>query len=129
MRHMLRPPGEYTIALFVACLSPVRPGRLPRWVRVRQLAALQQAARRKESYEVPHPQTRAGQSEATGMNRTGGNNASRESAPTSAANSAAAMGVTGRTVQASVRIATRLGEEARAIVETYETPQRSRPHR
>ena len=82
---------------------------------LRQRTAKQEAdalARRKELYEAPHPQARAGQSQAAGMHRKRGRDVGAGSAPTYVDSTAEILGVSTRTVQSSVQVANNLSEGA-----------------
>ena len=68
--------------------------------------------RRKTVYEKAHPETRAGASQAAGMNRALGNVAENSSA-TFAADTAAKIGITDRAVRQSIRRAQKIDPKVR----------------
>lgn len=84
-----------------------------------ELTALEhseQLARRKEIYEAMHPETKAGKSQAAGMNRSQGNNVGDKMSPTFTADTAEKMGISERTVERDVALAESLPEEVRDAV-------------
>ncbi len=76
----------------------------------------EQLARRKEIYLALHPQTKAGQAQALGMNKAKGNGVSAETAPTFAQNTAAKTNLSKRTIQEDVQIANRIAEPVRNAI-------------
>src|SRR5262249_38167042 len=72
--------------------------------------------RRKEVYEALYPEATAGQSKARGMNRALGHNVSKIISPTFTADTAKKTGVTRRTIQQDLQIATRLDEAVKAQI-------------
>ena len=74
--------------------------------------------RRKEIYESLHPETKAGQAQATGMNRAIGNNVSDKMSATLksfAQDTADKLGVSPRTVERTVQMMNGLTEDAREV--------------
>ena len=74
--------------------------------------------RRKEIYESLHPETRAGQAQAAGMNRAIGNNVSDKMSATLksfAQDTADKLGVSPRTVERTVQMMNGLTEDAREV--------------
>ncbi len=75
--------------------------------------------RRKEIYESLHPETKAGISQAAGMNRAIGNNVSDKMSSTSksfAQDTAEKLGVSPRTVERIVKVMNNLNPEAKEIL-------------
>ena len=78
--------------------------------------------RRKEIYESLHPETKAGQAQAAGMNRAIGNNASDKMSATLksfAQDTADKLGVSPRTVERTVQMMNGLTEDAREVFRHY----------
>lgn len=74
--------------------------------------------RRKEIYESLHPETKAGQAQATGMNRAIGNNVSDKMSATLksfAQDTADKLGVSPRTVERTVQMMNGLTEDTREV--------------
>ena len=74
--------------------------------------------RRKEIYESLHPETKAGQAQAAGMNRAIGNNVSDKMSATLksfAQDTADKLGVSSRTVERTVQMMNGLTEDAREV--------------
>lgn len=74
--------------------------------------------RRKEIYESLHPETKAGQAQAAGMNRAIGNNVSGKMSATLksfAQDTADKLGVSSRTVERTVQMMNGLTEDAREV--------------
>jgi hypothetical protein len=76
--------------------------------------------RRKELYEALHPEAKAGAKRADGMNRAIGKNVGEMFSPTFVADTAAKTGLTLRSVQMDVKLATDLDGTAKA--DLRETP-------
>ena len=75
--------------------------------------------RRKEIYEALHPETKAGISQAAGMNRAIGNNVSELSSPTSksfVSDTANKLGVAPRTIEQKIQIAKNVTPGAKRII-------------
>lgn len=75
--------------------------------------------RRKEIYEALHPETKAGISQAAGMNRAIGNNVSEPSSPTSKSfvcDTAGKLGVAPRTIEQKIQIAKNVTPGAKRII-------------
>lgn len=75
--------------------------------------------RRKEIYETLHPETKAGVSQAAGMNRSVGNNVREPGSPTSKSfisDTAEKLGVTPRTIAKRIQVAKNLTPETKEIV-------------
>ncbi len=88
----------------------------------------EQFLRRKEIYEMLHPETKAGVAQAAGMNRAIGNNVSAKLAPTTKAkpfveDTAEKTGMSKRTVSRLLQIANNLTAGARKIVEANDLSQ------
>lgn len=86
-----------------------------------ELSELEQAvqlARRKEIYLVMYPETKAGKSQANGMNKILGNNVAEATSATFAADTAEKTGVTDRTIRTKVQIGEALGEVADDLMGT-----------
>lgn len=83
------------------------------------IAQGEQLNRRKEIYEALHPETKAGISQAAGMNRAMGNNVSELSSVTSksfSCDTADKLGVAPRTVEQKIQIAKNVTPEAKKII-------------
>jgi len=78
---------------------------------------------RKQIYEELHPETKAGVSQAVGMNRKKGNNVSAESAPTFVADTAEKTGVSTRAIHVELQIAENLTDEVKEIIRKYDIPK------
>jgi len=76
--------------------------------------------RRKEVYEAIHPETKAGAKRAHGMHKALGHNVDDTVSPTFADDTAAKTGLTPRTIQRDVQIASDLDDEAKE--DLRETP-------
>ena len=79
----------------------------------------EQFARRKELYEMLHPETKAGAAQAAGMNRAIGNNVSAKLASTTKSfveDTAEKTGMSKRTISRLLQIANNLTEDAKRIV-------------
>ena len=75
--------------------------------------------RRKHIYETLHPETKAGQSQAAGMNRAIGNNVPENFSATSksfAEDTADKLGVTPRTIRTQIQTAKNITPEAKTII-------------
>lgn len=86
----------------------------------------EQFARRKELYEMLHPETKAGAAQATGMNRAVGNNVSAKLASTSKSfveDTAEKTGMSKRAISCLLQIANNLTPDAKRIVQANNMPQ------
>ncbi len=88
----------------------------------------EQFLRRKEIYEMLHPETKAGAAQAVGMNLAIGNNVSAKLAPTTKAkpfvqDTAEKTGMSKRTISRLLQIANNLSGDARRIVEANDMTQ------
>ena len=89
----------------------------------------EQLLRRKEIYEMLHPETKAGVAQAIGMNRALGNNISAKLAPTEkpskpfVQDTANKTGMSARSVSRLLQIANNLTADAKKIVEANAFPQ------
>jgi len=86
----------------------------------------EQLLRRKEIYEILHPETKAGAAQAAGMNRAIGNNVSANLAPTSKSfvqDTAEKTGMSKRALSRLIQIANNLGADAKRIVEANNMTQ------
>ena len=86
----------------------------------------EQLLRRKEIYEMLHPETKAGAAQAAGMNRAIGNNVSAKLAPTSKSfveDTSEKTGMSKRAVSRLLQIANNLTGDARRIVEAHNMTQ------
>ncbi len=82
-------------------------------------------ARRKELYETLNPEAKAGKAQAAGMNRAVGNNVSDKMSSTSksfAQDAADKLGVSKRTIERSVKLATDISPEAREYIHSIGDP-------
>lgn len=78
--------------------------------------------RRKEIYESLHPETKAGQAQATGMNRAIGNNVSDKMSATLKSfsqDTADKLGVSPRTVERTIQMMNGLTEDTREVFRHY----------
>lgn len=78
--------------------------------------------RRKEIYESLHPETKAGVSQAAGMNRATGKHVSDKMSPTSksfAKDTAAKLGVSARTVERTMQTMKGLTQETREVFHSF----------
>jgi len=78
--------------------------------------------RRKEIYESLHPETKAGQAQAAGMNRAIGNNVSDKMSATLksfAQNTADKLGISSRTVERTVQMMNGLTQDTREVFRHY----------
>ncbi len=78
--------------------------------------------RRKEIYEALHPETKAGQAQAAGMNRAIGNNVSDKMSATLksfAQDTADKLGVSSRTVERTVQMMNGLTQDTREVFRCY----------
>ena len=83
------------------------------------IAQGEQLNRRKEIYEALHPQTKAGISQAVGMNRSIGNNVGEIISPTSksfTSDTAEKLGVTPRTIEQKIQIAKKIAPDAKQVI-------------
>ncbi len=69
--------------------------------------------RRKEIYEAIHPETKAGQSQSIGMNKSLGNNVTEIISPTFVDDTAKKTGVSTRVIHEEIQIATNLTPESK----------------
>lgn len=86
----------------------------------------EQFLRRKEIYEMLHPETKAGAAQAAGMNRAIGNNVSDKLASTSKSfveDTSEKTGMSKRTVSRLLQIANNMTEDAKRIVQASDIPQ------
>ena len=86
----------------------------------------EQLLRRKEIYEMLHPETKAGAAQAAGMNRAIGNNVSAKLAPTTKSfveDTSEKTGMSKRAVSRLLQIANNLTGDARRIVEANNMTQ------
>ena len=86
----------------------------------------EQFARRKELYEMLHPETKAGAAQAAGMNRAVGNNVSAKLASTSKSfveDTAEKTGMSKRTISRLLQIANNLTPDAKRIVQANNMSQ------
>lgn len=86
----------------------------------------EQFLRRKELYEMLHPETKAGAAQAAGMNRAVGNNVSANLAPTSKSfveDTAKKTGVSKRAISRLLQIANNLTQDAKRIVQANNMTQ------
>lgn len=86
----------------------------------------EQFLRRKELYEMLHPETKAGAAQAVGMNRAIGNNVSAKLAPTSKSfveDTAEKTGMSKRAVSRLLQIANHLTPDAKRIVQANNMTQ------
>lgn len=86
----------------------------------------EQFARRKELYEMLHPETKAGTAQAAGMNRAVGNNVSAKLASTSKSfveDTAEKTGMSKRAISRLLQIANNLTPDAKRIVQADNMPQ------
>ena len=86
----------------------------------------EQLLRRKEIYEMLHPETKAGAAQAAGMNRAIGNNVSAKLAPTTKSfveDTSEKTGMSKRAVSRLLQIANNLTGDARRIVEAHNMTQ------
>lgn len=78
--------------------------------------------RRKEIYEFLHPETKAGQAQATGMNRAIGNNVSDKMSATLkpfSQDTAGKLGVSPRTIERTIQMMNGLTEDTREVFRYY----------
>ena len=78
--------------------------------------------RRKEIYESLHPETKAGQAQATGMNRAIGNNVTDKMSATLkpfSQDTAGKLGVSPRTIERTIQMMNGLTEDAREVFRHY----------
>ncbi|MCZ2001105.1 chromosome partitioning protein ParB [Enterococcus faecium] len=76
--------------------------------------------RRKEIYEILHPETRCGVSQANAMNRAQGNNVSERGASTSKSftrNTAKKLGISARSVEENIQIARDITPKAQEVIQ------------
>lgn len=86
----------------------------------------EQFLRRKEIYEMLHPETKAGAAQAAGMNRAIGNNVNAKLAPTTKSfvqDTAEKTGMSKRTVSRLLQIANHLTADAKRIVQANDMTQ------
>lgn len=86
----------------------------------------EQFLRRKELYEMLHPETKAGAAQAAGMNRAVGNNVSANLAPTSKSfveDTAEKTGLSKRAISRLLQIANNLTQDAKRIVQANNMTQ------
>lgn len=80
--------------------------------------------RRKEIYEMLHPETKAGVAQAVGMNKTIGNNVAAKSAATSKSfvqDTAEKLGIAQRTIRQQIQTAKNLSPETKEIIKDTDT--------
>ena len=85
-----------------------------------------QLLRRKELYEILHPEAKAGAAQAAGMNRAIGNNVSANLAPTSKSfvkDTSEKTGMSKRTVSRLLQIANNMTQDAKRIVQASDLTQ------
>ena len=86
----------------------------------------EQFLRRKEIYEMLHPETKAGAAQAAGMNRAIGNNVSASLAPTSKSfveDTSEKTGMSKRTISRLLQIANNMTQDAKRIVQANDMSQ------
>ena len=86
----------------------------------------EQFLRRKEIYEMLHPETKAGTAQAAGMNRAIGNNVSAKLAPKTKSfveDTAEKTGMSKRAISRLLQIANNLSMDAKKIVQENDLPQ------
>ena len=86
----------------------------------------EQFLRRKEIYEMLHPETKAGAAQAAGMNRAIGNNVGDKLASTSKSfveDTSEKTGMSKRTVSRLLQIANNMTQDAKRIVQASDIPQ------
>lgn len=86
----------------------------------------EQFLRRKEIYEMLHPETKAGAAQAAGMNRAIGNNVSASLAPTSKSfveDTSEKTGMSKRTISRLLQIANNMTQDAKRIVHANDMSQ------
>lgn len=86
----------------------------------------EQLLRRKEIYEMLHPETKVGAAQAAGMNRSIGNNVSAKLAPTSKSfveDTSEKTGMSKRTISRLLQIANNMTQDAKRIVQASDLPQ------
>lgn len=86
----------------------------------------EQLLRRKELYEMLHPETKVGAAQAVGMNRAVGNNVSANLAPTSKSfveDTAEKTGISKRAISRLLQIANNLTQDAKRIVQANNITQ------
>ena len=86
----------------------------------------EQFLRRKEIYEMLHPETKAGAAQAAGMNRAIGNNVGDKLASTSKSfveDTSEKTGMSKRTVSRLLQIANNMTQDAKRIVQVSDIPQ------
>ena len=86
----------------------------------------EQFLRRKEIYEMLHPETKAGAAQAAGMNRAIGNNVSASLAPTSKSfveDTSEKTGMSKRTISRLLQIANNMTPDAKRIVQANDMSQ------
>lgn len=76
---------------------------------------------RKELYEQLYPETKRGNSQANGMNKSVGNNVSEKISPTFSEDTAQSVGLTARTIQMKVKRANDIPQEIRDIIRDTES--------
>lgn len=86
----------------------------------------EQFLRRKEIYEMLHPETKAGAAQAAGMNRAIGNNVGDKLAPKTKSfveDTSEKTGMSKRTVSRLLQIANNMTQDAKRIVQASDIPQ------
>jgi len=78
---------------------------------------------RKQIYEGLHPETKAGKSQADGMNRAQGNNVSAESAPTFVKDTANKTGSSSRVIHEEIQISKSLAPEVKETIRKHDIPK------
>ncbi len=85
-----------------------------------------QLLRRKDLYEMLHPETKAGAAQAAGMNRAIGNNVAAKLAPTTKSfveDTFEKTGMSKRTISRLLQIANNMTQDAKRIVQASDLPQ------